>query len=125
MHSKYLFKIIVTKILFDYDITDFVAEGSHFSFSFSQLHFGTVIVWYYSYSRAIASSKIKSVTVADSAITISDKVKSLRVTLDQCLTFDSQVKATCKAIHYHVRSLHHIRRLLPDTCKVYSKLHRC
>ena len=33
-------------------------------------------------SRAIASSKIKRGTVASSAITISDKVKSLGVTLD-------------------------------------------
>ena len=43
-------------------------------------------------SRAIASSKIKSVTVAGSAITISDKVKSLEVTLDKCLIFDRHVK---------------------------------
>ena len=53
--------------------------------------------------RAIASFKIKSVAVAGSAITISDKVKSLGVTLDKCLTFDSQVKATCKSIYYHAR----------------------
>ena len=66
-------------------------------------------------SRAIASSKIKSVTVAGSAVTISDEVKSLGVTLNKCLSFDSQVKATCKAIHYHARSLRHIRRSLPDT----------
>ena len=43
------------------------------------------------------------VLVAGSAITISDKVKSLGVILDKCLTFDSQVKATRKAIHYHAR----------------------
>ena len=61
-------------------------------------------------SRAIASSKIKSVTVAGSHITISDKVNSLGVILDKCLTFDSQVKAMCKAIHYHARFLRHIRR---------------
>ena len=60
-------------------------------------------------SRAIASCKIKSVTVAGSASAISDKVKSLGV------TFDSQVKAMCKAMHYHARSLHHIRRSLLDT----------
>ena len=66
-------------------------------------------------SLVIATSKIKSVTVAGSAINISDKVKSLGVTLEKCLTFDSQVKATCKAIHYHARSLRHIRMSLPDT----------
>ena len=66
-------------------------------------------------SQGIASSKIESATVAGSASTISDKVKSLTVTLDICLTFDSQVKATCKAIHYHARSLRHIWRLLSDT----------
>ena len=65
--------------------------------------------------RVIASSEIKSVTVAGSAIIIADKVKGLGVTLNKCLTFDSQVKATCKAIHYHSRSLCHIRRSLPDT----------
>ena len=35
--------------------------------------------------------------------------------MDKCLTFDSQVKATCKAIHNHARLLCHIRRLLLDT----------
>ena len=76
--------------------------------------------------RAIASSEIKSVTVAGSAVAISDKVTSLGVTMDKCLTFDIQVKATCKAIHYHARSLCHIRRSLPGySCKVYSKLYRC
>ena len=34
--------------------------------------------------------------------------------MDKCLTFDSQVQAMCKAIHYHARSLRHIRRSLPD-----------
>ena len=42
-------------------------------------------------------------------------MKSLGVILDKCLTFDSQVKATCKAIHYYARSLRHIRRPLRDT----------
>ena len=65
-------------------------------------------------SRVIAPSKIKNVTVAGSAITISDKVTSLGVILDKFLKFDSQVKATCKAIHYD-KSLRHIRRSLPDT----------
>ena len=53
-----------------------------------------------------------------SAIPISDKVikvKSLGVILDKYYTFDSQVKAMCKAVHYHARSLRHIRRSLPDT----------
>ena len=43
-------------------------------------------------SQVIVSSKIKSVTVAGSAITISDKGKSLGVTLDKCLTFDSRLQ---------------------------------
>ena len=77
-------------------------------------------------SRAIASSNIKSITVVGSAITISDKVKSLGVILDKCLPFDSQVKSTYKAIHYQARSLRHIRWSLFDTSsKVCSKLHRC
>ena len=66
-------------------------------------------------SPAFASSKIKSVTVAGSAFTISDNVKSLGVILDKCFTLARQVKTKCKAIHYHARSLHHIRRWLPDT----------
>ena len=60
-------------------------------------------------SQVIASSKINSVTVAGSANNISDKGKSLGVTLDKCFNFDSQVKATCKAIHYHARSLRRIQ----------------
>ena len=47
-------------------------------------------------SRAIASSKIKSVTVAGSAITISDKVKSLKVTWTNALPSTAKLRRSVK-----------------------------
>ena len=63
---------------------------------------------------AVRSSQITNVVVAGVDIPPKDVLKSLGVTLDSHLSFDSHVDNTCKAVHYHTRALHHIRDSLPD-----------
>ena len=52
------------------------------------------------------------VTVADTRIELSEHIKSLGVTLDQHLTFDSYVGNVCKAAYFHIRGLRHIRSVM-------------
>ena len=66
-------------------------------------------------AQSLALSDIKSVEIAGIDIAVSEKIKSLGVTLDKRLTFDTQVGNICKAVHYHARSLRHIRNSLPNS----------
>jgi len=51
------------------------------------------------------------VTFAESSLPISGEVKSLGVTLDSQLRFDSHVKAVAKACAYHTHALRHLRHV--------------
>ena len=50
--------------------------------------------------------------IAGCTVGPTDKIKNLGVTLDSTLSFDAHVNAVCKASHYHIRALRHIRRTL-------------
>ena len=52
--------------------------------------------------------------LGDTSIAISKTVRSLGVTLDETLSFNSQVDNVCKAAHFHIRALRHIRRCIDD-----------
>ena len=52
---------------------------------------------------------INSVTIAGCAISISDSLKILGVTLDATLSFDEHIATVVKACNYHLR---HIRRCI-------------
>jgi len=54
--------------------------------------------------------KIRTVKVADATVPVTTAVKNLGVTVDSTLSFDKHVNNVCKAAHYHIRSLRHIRR---------------
>ena len=54
----------------------------------------------------------QSFSIAGCSVRPSDKIKNLGVTLDPTLSFDAHVSAVCKASHYHIRALRHIRRTL-------------
>jgi len=47
-------------------------------------------------------------------IKTSDSVKSLGVVTDITLSFNQHVNNICKATHFHIKALRHIRKLLPD-----------
>jgi len=55
---------------------------------------------------------VDSFSIAGSLIKPVNKIKSLGVTLDSNLSLDPHVIATCKAVHYHIRALRHIRRTI-------------
>jgi hypothetical protein len=54
------------------------------------------------------------VSAAESVIPLADDFKILGVTLDENLSMDKHIGAVCKASHYHLHSLRHIRRSLTD-----------
>jgi len=67
--------------------------------------------------KAVADkfSNGSGVAVAGSNITFSVKLKSLRVTIDQTLSFDQHVRDVVKASNFHMKALRHIRPVLNRT----------
>ena len=55
---------------------------------------------------------MKAVTVAGTSLPLSHELKSLGVTLDDHLRFDSHVRAVAKACTFHTRALLHVRHIL-------------
>ena len=49
-------------------------------------------------------------TVSDVTVPVTRTVKSLGVIIDNTLSFDDHVNTVCKAAHFHIRALRHIRR---------------
>lgn len=48
-------------------------------------------------------------------------IKNLGVSIDSNLSFNYQVNATCKAVHFHIRALKHIRKSISvDTAKIIA-----
>ena len=52
--------------------------------------------------------------MSDTEVGLSDQITSLGVVMDSNLTFNAHITALCKACHFHLRSLRHIRRSLTD-----------
>ena len=52
-----------------------------------------------------------SIHISDTEVELSDQITSLGVVMDSNLTFNAHT-ALCKACHFHLRSLRHIRRSL-------------
>ena len=72
---------------------------------------------------------VTSVAVAGHSVPISDKIKTLGVTLDSALTLKQHVQSVAQASFFHIRAIKHIRHLLGEadtkqltTCLVHSKL---
>ena len=58
-----------------------------------------------------------SVDVSDSQIVPSVKVRNLEVIFDQSLTFDDHISAICQSVHFHIRSIGKVQKLLSlDAC---------
>ena len=53
-----------------------------------------------------------SVNVGDSQIVPSVKVQNLGVILDQSLTVDDHISTICQSVHFHIRSIGEVRKLL-------------
>ena len=61
-------------------------------------------------ARQMSELQIKHVTVAGVPVPVTRTGKSLRVTIDNTLSFDDHINNACKAAHFHIRALRHIRR---------------
>ena len=60
---------------------------------------------------------VLSVNVGDSQIVPSVKVRNLGVIFDQSLSFDDHISAICQSVHFHIRSIGKVRKLLSfDAC---------
>ena len=64
-------------------------------------------------SQLKAASNVNTVSVAGVSLPVSVEIKSLGVVIDNKLTFDTHVRAICKACNYHTWALRHIRHYLP------------
>ena len=53
-----------------------------------------------------------SITVRDTQVSPSSKVRELVVVFDQYLTFHDHISGICKSTHFHLRSIGRIRNLL-------------
>ena len=80
----------------------------------------------------LKSLGLTSVSVAGHTVPISDKIKTLGVTLDSTLTLTQQVKSVVQTSFFHIRAIKHIRHLLSEsdakqltTSLVQSKLDYC
>ena len=71
-------------------------------------------IWFSTHQRARTLLPPTTISVAGVPITLSDTIKTLGVTLDKQLTFNSHVSAITKSCYYHIRSLRHIRSSLTD-----------
>ena len=61
-----------------------------------------------------AAASIQTIDVAGSRLAVSDRVKSLGVTIDSHLRFDYHASNVARACNYHTRALRHVRSLLSD-----------
>ena len=58
-----------------------------------------------------------SVSVGDSVVAQSSKVRDLGVTFDQFLNFDDYISGVCRSTHFYLRNIGRIRHLLSyDVC---------
>ena len=62
-----------------------------------------------------AASAIKSVAVASSSLSITEKMKTLGVILNSRLTFENHVSSVIHTYNYHAQAIRHIRDLLDQS----------
>ena len=60
-------------------------------------------------------SDLNSINISGTIVPLSDCVKLLGITLDQCLAFDSYITSLSKSCFYHIRAFRHIRPILSDS----------
>ena len=65
-------------------------------------------------ARNRREGEIVMTTLGDTQIPVSKTVKSLGVTLDDKLSFNTHVDNVCKASHFHIRALRHIRGCIDE-----------
>jgi len=70
----------------------------------------TIVIGTTAQLKSVAA--MKAATVAGTSLPLSHELKSLGVTLDNHLRFDSHVRAVAKVCTFHTRTLRHVRHML-------------
>ena len=65
-------------------------------------------------ARQRSEGPLGSIALGDVQIQPSDTVKSLGVTIDSTLSFSTHVNNVCRAAHFHIRALRHIRKSVSE-----------
>jgi len=65
-------------------------------------------------ARLRSEGSLDAITIGDVNIRTSDSIKSLGVIIDNKLSFNAHVNSLCKAAHFHIRALRHIRKCVPE-----------
>ena len=60
------------------------------------------------------AADIQTIDVAGSPLAVSDRVKSLGVTIDSHILFDCHASNVARACNSHTRALRHVRSMLSD-----------
>ena len=76
--------------------------------------FNNLLILFGTHQRLWTFPATPSIHISDTEVELSDQITSLGVVMDSNLTFNAHITALCKACHFHLRSLRHIRRLLTD-----------
>jgi len=71
-------------------------------------------IWFTTAQRSRTLVPAASINVAGTAVTVSETITTLGVTLDSQLTLDPHVAAITKSCNYHIRALRHIRSSITD-----------
>ena len=69
----------------------------------------TSVTYFGTRARLKQSCLSPIVTVANTSVEVSDKLRVLGVTLDNCLSMDSHVNETVRNCNFHLQALRHIR----------------
>ena len=64
--------------------------------------------------RLKLESTTDTIVLGEPSINLMKSVKSLGVTIDNTLSIDEHVANVCKAAHFHMRALRHIRKCIDD-----------
>jgi len=65
-------------------------------------------------ARQRVEGAVNAVSLGASSIAVSGSVRSLGVTIDSTLSFNTHVNEVCKSAHHHIRALRHIRKCISD-----------
>ena len=63
-------------------------------------------------ARHRSEGAVEVVTLGTDSITVTDSVRSLGVTIDSTLSFNTHVNEVCRAIRHHTRALRHVRKCI-------------
>jgi len=71
-------------------------------------------IWFSTWQCSISLPPVSSINITGSTIPISSSIKTLGVTLDNHLSLNQHVTSLCKSSYFHLRTLRHIRSVLPE-----------